>query len=74
MLFTIMFGQPYLTGGGKAYPVDIDGENVTWYEEGSVDFPDAGEFSLDEIRAKFGPKVTHKAEKPEKKPRKRKEE
>lgn len=63
MLFTIMFGQPYLTGGGKAYPVDIDGENVTWYQEGSVDFPDTGAYSLDEIRAKFGSKVKHKAEK-----------
>ena len=63
MLFTIMFDQPYLIGGGKAYPVDIDGESVTWYQEGSVDYSGTGEFSLPEIRAKYGQKIKHKAEK-----------
>ena len=70
MLFTIMFGQPYLTSCGKAYPVDVDGEAVTWYREGAVDFSGTGEYSLPEIRAKFGDQIKHK---PEKKQRKRKE-
>ena len=70
MLFTIMFDQPYLISGGKAYPVDIDGEKVTWYQEGAVDYSGTGEFSLSEIRAKFGQQIKHKAEK---KQRKRKE-
>lgn len=70
MRFTVILNQPYLVAHGMAYPVDIDGENVSYFTEGAVPFNDTGEFCIDEIRAKFGRHVKHRTEKR----RKRKEE
>lgn len=70
MRFTVILGQPYLVAHGVAYPVDIEGTEVSYFEEGSVSFKGEGEYCLDEIRAKYGSHVKHRTEKR----RKRKEE
>lgn len=62
MAFVVMFEQPYLVANGKAYPVDIDGACVTYFEEGAVDYDSPGTMSIEEVWAKFGRYVKHKSE------------
>lgn len=67
MRFTVILGAPYLVANGKAYPVDISGDSVTYFKEGSTAYKSEGELSLDEVRAKFGTEIKHKESKRRKK-------
>jgi len=60
MRFAILSGVPYLVANGKAYPVEISGDTVTYYEEGAQDFDGSGALSIDEVRAKFGSEIKRK--------------
>ena len=67
MRFTVINGMPYLVSNGTAYPVDINEDSVTFFKESTVECNTPGEYSLSEVRAKFGDVVEHKKTKRKKK-------